>query len=81
MKERFDQTYGNQISKLYSSFIDCKEGGIKLTEDLYEFEIAYLVKEEMASSVEDILFRRTKLGIGFPKDKVNILNDVLKKYL
>ena len=56
-------------------------GGIKITEDLYEFEIAYLVKEEMASSVEDILFRRTKLGINFPKDKINSLNDVLKKYL
>ena len=81
MKERFDQSYGNQVSKLYSYYNDCKEGGIKLTEDLYEFEIAYLAKEEMASSVEDILFRRTKLGISFPKDKVNILNDVLKKYL
>ena len=81
MKERFNQSYGNQVSKLYSYYNDCKEGGIKLTEDLYEFEIAYLAKEEMASSVEDILFRRTKLGIGFPKDKVNILNDVLKKYL
>ena len=81
MKERFDQSYGNNVSKLYSYYTDCKEGGIKLTEDLYEFEIAYLVKEEMAASVEDILFRRTKLGISFPKDKVNILNDVLKKYL
>jgi glycerol-3-phosphate dehydrogenase len=39
------------------------------------------VKEEMAASVEDVLFRRTKLGISFPKDKVSILNDVLKKYL
>ena len=81
MKERFNQSYGNQVSTLYSYYNDCKEGGIKLTEDLYEFEIAYLVNEEMASSVEDILFRRTKLGISFPKDKVNILNDVLKKYL
>ena len=81
MKKRFYQSYGNQVSKLHSYYTDCKEGGIKLTEDLYEFEIAYLVKEEMASSVEDILFRRTKLGISFPKDKVNILNDVLNKYL
>ena len=61
--------------------MNCKDGGIKITEDLYEFEVAYLAKEEMASSVEDILFRRTKLGISFPKDKINILNDVLNKYL
>ena len=66
MKERFDQTYGNQISKLYSSFIDCKEGGIKLTEDLYEFEIAYLVKEEMASSGR-YTFSKNKIRHRFPK--------------
>ena len=81
MKERFKQSYGNQTSKLHSYYVNCKEGGFKLTDDLYEFEVAYLVKEEMASSVEDILFRRTKLGINFPKDKINILNDILKKYL
>lgn len=81
MKERFKQSYGNQTSKLHSYYMNCKDGGIKITEDLYEFEVAYLAKEEMASSVEDILFRRTKLGISFPKDKINILNDVLNKYL
>ena len=81
MMQRFSQSYGNQISKLYSYFISSGNGGAKITEDLYEFEIAYLVKEEMASSAEDILFRRTKLGINFPKDKINSLNDVLKKYL
>ena len=81
MRERFKQLYGDQTSKLFTYYNNCKNGGIKVTDNLYEFEIAYLVKEEMASSIEDILFRRTKLGISFPKDKINILNDVLKKYL
>ncbi len=81
MKERFKQLYGDRTSKLHTYYGKFKNGGIKITDNLYEFEIAYLVKEEMASNVEDILFRRTKLGINFPKDKINILNDVLKKYL
>ena len=33
---------------------------IMIFEDFYEFEIKYLVKEEMARTSEDILFRRNK---------------------
>ena len=46
-----------------------------------EFEIKYLVLEEMAKTSEDILFRRTKLGINFPKEKLPNLENILKKYL
>jgi glycerol-3-phosphate dehydrogenase len=32
---------------------------------LYEKEVAYLVEHEWAMNVEDILWRRTKLGLQF----------------
>ena len=79
--KRLIKTYGDKIINLnqyYQSFMD---GGEHIFEDLYEFEIKYLVQEEMAKTPEDILFRRTKLGIKFPKKKLAILENILKKYL
>ena len=79
--KRLIKTYGDKIIDLnqyYQSFMD---GGEHIFEDLYEFEIKYLVQEEMAKTPEDILFRRTKLGIKFPKEKLAILENILKKYI
>ena len=79
--KRLIKTYGDKIINLnqyYQSFMD---GGEHIFDDLYEFEIKYLVQEEMAKTPEDILFRRTKLGIKFPKEKLAILENILKKYI
>ena len=79
--KRLKKTYGDKIINLnqyYQSFMD---GGEHIFEDLYEFEIKYLVQEEMAKTPEDILFRRTKLGIKFPNEKLSILENILKKYI
>ncbi len=79
--KRLIKTYGDKIINLnqhYQSFMD---GGEHIFEDLYEFEIKYLVQEEMAKTPEDILFRRTKLGIKFPNEKLAILENILKKYI
>ncbi|MGB7288574.1 MAG: glycerol-3-phosphate dehydrogenase, partial [Candidatus Macondimonas sp.] len=35
---------------------------------LYACELDYLVREEFARTAEDILWRRTKLGLGAPPD-------------
>ena len=81
LTKRLIKTYGDKIINLnqyYQSFMD---GGEHIFEDLYEFEIKYLVQEEMAKTPEDILFRRTKLGIKFPKEKLAILENILKKYI
>ena len=50
-------------------------------EDFYEFEVKYLIKEEMARTSEDILYRRTKLGIDFPKEARDKLEIILKRHL
>jgi len=36
--------------------------------DLYEAEVAYLVDQEWARSAEDILWRRSKLGLHLPAE-------------
>ena len=78
---RLKSTYGNEINKLNKYYKLFENGGEKVTEDLYEFEVKYLIDEEMANSSEDIIFRRTKLGINFTKTEINKLNTILKRHI
>ena len=79
--ERLNKSYGNKINKLNEYYLELKNGGQMITDDLYEFEVKYLVKEEMVTSIEDLLFRRTKLGIKFPKEHNSKLKSLIEKYL
>ena len=45
-----------KLNEYYNEF---NAGGDLIFEDFYEFEVKYLLKEEMARTSEDILFRRT----------------------
>ena len=81
MKERIIDNYGSDIKILYEYLMKFPNGGEKISENLYEFEVAYLIEKELATTAEDILFRRTKLGIDFPDENLSILNKVIKKYI
>ena len=78
---RLVETYGNKISKLNEYYNEFETGGELIFGDFYEFEVKYLIKEEMARTSEDILFRRTKLGINFPKEAKDKLEIILKRHL
>lgn len=67
--QRLMNTYGDKILILQNYYSNLNKGGEKITEDLYEFEVSYLVQEELVTKIDDILFRRTKLGISFPEEK------------
>lgn len=77
---RLINTYGDKILTLQNYYNNLGKGGEKVTEDLYEFEISYLVQEELVTQVDDLLFRRTKLGINFPLEKKDYLASLIKKY-
>ena len=55
--------------------------GEKISDELYEFEVIYLIEEEYAKNSEDILFRRTKIGICFSKDSLEKLDKVMNRYI
>ena len=67
LAERYARAYGTRAER----FLGPAGGLDDLGEDfgcgLYEAEAAYLVSEEWASSAEDILFRRSKLGLHVPE--------------
>lgn len=62
--DRLVSTYGSLSKALLDQFI-ANEQGKHFGHDLYEVEVRYLVKEEWATCAEDILWRRTHLGLVF----------------
>ena len=81
MISRLENIYGDKIYRLNEFYLELDNGGEKISEDLYEFEVKYLVEEELAKTVDDILFRRTKLGIDFPANSKEKLSSILKRHL
>lgn len=55
--------------------------GTCLGADLYEAELIYLIDHEWARSAEDILWRRSKLGLRFSPEETRALEDHIARHL
>ena len=75
---RITKTYGG-LGKEVLKYLDIINGkGIKICETLYEFEIQYLIEKEFVKNAEDVLFRRTKIGIKFNTKEIhNTINQII----
>ncbi|MGI8943099.1 MAG: glycerol-3-phosphate dehydrogenase [Qipengyuania sp.] len=65
---RLARAYGTRIDAVLGSAQRLPDLGEALGGDLYEAELRYLVEEEFARSAEDVLWRRSKLGLHLPGD-------------
>lgn len=61
--------YGTQIESLLCDCSALEDLGIAFGQGLYEKEVLYLYHQEWATSAEDILWRRTHLGLVLSKEK------------
>lgn len=62
---RLCRLYGTKTPNVLGKATGIAGLGKHFGHGLYEAEVAYLVKNEWAQTADDILFRRTKLGIRF----------------
>jgi len=62
---RYVHTYGTLTELLLSNIHQLDDMGKNYGHDLYQQEINYLKKYEWAQTMDDILWRRTKLGLLF----------------
>jgi glycerol-3-phosphate dehydrogenase len=67
LAERYARAYGTRAERFLGRAESLEDLGEDLGGGLYEAEAAYLVAEEWATSAEDILFRRSKLGLHVPE--------------
>jgi len=61
--QRYIDQYGDRIQVLLAGITQLNQLGQEVMPGLYEREVEYLKEVEMATNMEDILWRRTKLGL------------------
>jgi glycerol-3-phosphate dehydrogenase len=64
MLARMSQAYGTRLQDLIGNATSLRELGRHFGADLYEAELVYLRDKEFARTGDDVLWRRTKLGLG-----------------
>ncbi len=70
---RYAHTYGTKSYELLKNCNQLEKMGQHFGHGLYEREVLYLKHLEWAQTVDDILWRRTKLGLKFSADDINDL--------
>jgi glycerol-3-phosphate dehydrogenase len=71
--KRFINYYGTLSYQILKNVKSKKDLGINFGHSLTEIEVDWLLKNEFANSADDILWRRTKLGLKFNKSQKNKL--------
>lgn len=74
---RLLSTYGTQTDTLLAGCQKKSELGYHFGHGLYEREVEYLILEEWATECNDILWRRTKLGLLFNSEELDKLSQYL----
>jgi glycerol-3-phosphate dehydrogenase len=67
--QRFSKAYGLNTLKFLNGAKTPEDLGYHFGEGLYQREVDYLTKHEWAVTAEDILWRRTKLGLSLTKQE------------
>ncbi len=76
---RLFRTYGTCAYEMTSTIKDPSHLGTLFGHDLYGFEVDYLIAREWARCAEDVLWRRTKLGLFLSALEVDRLDRYIKK--
>jgi glycerol-3-phosphate dehydrogenase len=77
--ERYVRLYGNRTAILLNGARNMSDLGRHFGAGLYEREVEYLIAHEWAETAEDILWRRTKVGLHISPDGVAALTDWLRR--
>lgn len=68
--QRWVRSYGDMAYVILDGKKSLEDMGDKISEDLYEAEIVYLVNHEWLRGVDALLWRRTKLGLRLSASEV-----------
>lgn len=79
LAKRYQWQYGSLALSFLENAKSIEDLGQDFSQGLYEKEVRYLMAEEWAQTAEDILFRRTKLGLVFTHQKKEILEKWLNQ--
>ncbi|OUS08033.1 glycerol-3-phosphate dehydrogenase [Gammaproteobacteria bacterium 54_18_T64] len=78
---RLGRAYGSQLGEVLGDASSISDLGLCFGVDLYQREVEYLIAREWARSGEDILWRRSKLGLYFDPAQVECLEAFVRERL
>ncbi len=73
LARRLARNYGTRIDRILGHARELGDLGACLGADLYEAELDYIMEQEWAVTAEDVLWRRTKLGLRLDADERSAL--------
>ena len=79
LARRYARAYGTRVDRLLAGARSLTELGEDFGGGLYEAEIDYLISQEWARTTEDILWRRSKLGLHVAESTAQRLAARMKK--
>ena len=77
LRQRFIKSYGTLAYEILKDCQDMEDLGEHFGAGLYQKEICYLVNHEWALNLDDVIWRRTKLGLRLSKEQ----QEQIKSYL
>lgn len=78
--ERMARAYGTRVFRIVGEATSLEDLGRHFGHGLTEAEVEYLMREEWARTADDVLWRRSKLGIRFSKPQTAALDDWMAKH-
>jgi glycerol-3-phosphate dehydrogenase len=78
--KRLVRSYGTISFNIFGDAEHIDSLGKHFGSGLYEREVTYLIQEEWARTSDDILFRRSKLGLSFSRDEIKNLDQYLDDF-
>jgi glycerol-3-phosphate dehydrogenase len=76
---RLVRAYGTRVKQLLGGAQAIGDLGADLGAGLTEREVDYLVEQEWARTADDVLWRRSKLGLRFSSAQTAALEDVMRR--
>jgi glycerol-3-phosphate dehydrogenase len=76
---RLVRAYGTRAARLLEGANRMSDCGASFGADLTEREVDYLMREEWAQTADDVLWRRSKLGLRFSAAQTAALDDFMRR--
>ncbi|MEY4763884.1 MAG: hypothetical protein RI907_557 [Pseudomonadota bacterium] len=75
LMRRWTRAYGSRVLRLLDGVGSRDDLGAEVAPDLYELELYYLKRNEWAQTADDVLWRRSKLGLHYTPEQRQAVAD------
>ncbi|NIY81169.1 glycerol-3-phosphate dehydrogenase [Celeribacter sp. HF31] len=79
--ERLVHLYGRNAAGIFEDVVGASDMGRDFGHGLTEAELRYLIREEFAREVEDVIWRRTKLGLRLTAAEIAAIDDWMRQHV